>query len=94
MAGGLTRLQVRNGGNITVNNLAGTVSQVDCSQGGVTIPGGATHTNIIKTLGGVLNTGNFTSNNVAHHTSVSKTYLANNANRANYIGITSTAPIL
>jgi hypothetical protein len=94
VAGAITRVNVRAGGAVNISGTAGTVNVVDCSTGVVAINGGASHLNITKTMGGTLTTGNFTTSNVSHHSSTSKTMTANNTNRADYIGLVSTAPIV
>lgn len=94
ITGNMTRVEAINSGNINISGTAGTITQVLSEQGTININGGTSHININKRMGGVLTTGNFTSNNVQHHSPTSKTYTTNNLNRADYLGVVSSVPIL
>jgi len=94
VAGSITRINARNGSSVNISGTTGTVNQVDVSGGSVTINGGVSHFNLFKTMGGTLTTGNFTTSNIAHHSSVSKTLTANNTSRADYLGVASTLPLI
>lgn len=93
-AGSITRVNVRTNGQVNVSGTAGSVTAVECSEWVVAINGGAAHQNITKTMSSTLTTGNFTTSNIAHHDTTSKTLTANNTARANYLGVTSTLPLI
>ena len=92
-AGQIFGLDVRAQGNLNVTGPSTNVYYASVEQGTVTVPGGSVFV-VRKSLSGTLNTGNFVHSQIMHLSPLTKTLTANNTNRADYIGLVSTAPLI
>jgi hypothetical protein len=95
VAGAVNYVDISGASTVTVNGPTGTISRASCEDGGqILFNGGATHSQISKKMSGIFTTGNFSHANVAHWTTASKTATVANSNRADYLGLLSSVPII
>ncbi|MFZ1491135.1 MAG: hypothetical protein WAS51_14450 [Ilumatobacteraceae bacterium] len=73
-------------GTFNQNGAASTALYVDVRHGVITQNGG-TLSNVSKSMGGTLTTGNFAHSNIQHHANTTKTLTAANTSRADYQGL-------
>lgn len=94
VAGNISSIVAFNLGQVNISGVAGAVIGVLAEQGIVAINGGASHNRILKQMGGTLTTGNFNQTNIIAITPNNITCTAANTNRATYLGLVSTLPII
>lgn len=94
VAWAIVRANVRCAWSINVSWTCWTVDALDCSMWTLALNGWASHNNITKDMIWALTTNNFTSANVLYMSNVNKTYTANNPNRATYLWLVSSVPVL
>jgi hypothetical protein len=95
IAGSIIRVRALGVSNIAINGTAGSISTASAEdQSTLTMNGGATQTRISVKMGGTFTTGGIAHNTVAWWTSASLLATVANNNRATYLGLVSTLPVL
>jgi len=92
-AGTLQYIAIRNGGSCSVTGAAGSVNKLDVEQGVFNISGGSA-TNVSKKMQSTFTVTGGVQTNVCHWTTTNKSTAVSNSNKADYLGLTSTVPIL
>ena len=91
--GTLQYITVRNAGSCSVTGAVGSVNKLDVEQGVFNCSGG-TINNVSKKMQSTFTVTGGVQTNVSHWTTTNKTTANSNTNRVDYLGLTSTVPIL
>jgi hypothetical protein len=95
IAGNILYSKAELAGVMNIFGTCGTVTRATSSEGStLNFNGGAAHTQVRKTRGGVLNTGPFTLDRVVHDLQTSFTCTANQQDRTTVQGVISSTPVI